>query len=234
MERLGDSVEVSAKIISPEQFQARFNQTCQVIRDQGMPVILSGSLARAAALGDPIAPVSVTGRMRDFDMLAPTGTSSERIAQVKEEMERVASPVLVDYASEPYSLDGEAASIRYKKIEVPVDPDVFKLYERKFFGEDVLTYDANTLLHLTLLSVGMRHKDFRQIMQFAHRLKSSPGLVGENDLKPFHELAKRKRTEYPVDYFLNKVRWQYHKKVPEAVRHKLNPVVGKAFRRVIK
>jgi hypothetical protein len=125
------------------------------------------------------------------------------------------------------------AYIRYKNIEVSVDPKVFKIKRVSLCGYSIDTLDPRTMFHLTVLYGPMKPKDFLELVRFGRQLDTCPDALPEELFLPFHSLAKEIKRIYPRDVLIGKLRWFYHQKVNYQQRVTLSRLVI-PLRKIIK
>jgi hypothetical protein len=198
----------------------------ELYNSNGINVALVGSLGRYASICQDPPTLSCPEGIKDADMMV-LGPLKKRPDGFTKQINLLAHPFTShEHFGESVLFENGGTLIRYKDIELNVNPKIFQIRKGVLFGVEVDTLDPNTLFHLGALYGPFRPKDWKALLDFGRRTRRRPDILPENLFEPFHRLAYLREKRYPKDTLIGKARWAYHKKVSYRRRVSLSRIVA--------
>lgn len=206
--------------VPPETLAGSLTQVFRVYRENGIEVRLIGSVGIAAALHEaPICP-------HDIDILTLPNPEQDTTTTYKR-AKALAYPLgLDDLFRNKIAYNGETWAIKYREIELEVDPRVFAEREGSIHGVGVPTLDPNSLYHLGMLYGSFRPKDLKSLKALRKKIRAQSDSLPDEIFEPFHELDRMRREMYPNDKFMAGINWIYQRYMPKSLRTAAKPVLG--------
>jgi len=163
---------------------------------------------------------------RDID-LAVVGQESDRkhSFSLLEKVRKIAYPFPVEI-SKFIKSDGERTSISYRELEYEISPEIFKKHNVNLDGINIPTFDPNTLFHLAALYLGLRPKDFKNLLDYNRMVRNKRNILPEELFESFHKLIQEKHRIYPVDNYIAQLRDFYVGNCPILIKKCVSPLLN--------